>query len=84
MKKTQEVTCRYGVKYNVTFSGSKGEVWRAFDWMTRCCCWCCHNHDCQEPKDEILDDKECCELCSLFWKVRGCDKKPFNETWWRK
>lgn len=76
MKKTKEITCRYGVTYKETLSGTAGEIGRTFDWLTRCCCWCCYNHDCKEPREEKLDENECCEACSVFSKVRFCDKEP--------
>ena len=66
MKKTKEVTCRYGVTYPATFTGSPGAVARTFDLMTRCCCWVCHNHDCKPPitRNEKLDN--CGEVCKIF------------------
>ena len=66
MKQTKEVTCRYGVTYKATFSGSPGAVARTFDLMTRCCCWVCHNITCRPPiaRNEILDD--CEEVCKIF------------------
>lgn len=73
MKKTKEVTCRYGVTYKATFSGSPGAVARTFDLMTRCCCWVCHNHDCKEPRNEKLND--CANVCELWWKIHPCDRK---------
>ena len=66
MKQRKKVTCRYGVTYKATFSGSSGAVARTFDLMTRCCCWVCHNHDCKPPitRNEILED--CGEVCKIF------------------
>lgn len=73
MKKTKKVTCRYGVTYKATFSGSPGAVERTFDLMTRCCCWVCHNHDCKEPRNEKLND--CANVCELFWMIHPCERK---------
>ena len=64
MKKTQEVTCRYGITYKTTFEGSKGAIWRSFDHCTRCCCWTCFNYDCKEPRNEILPG--CCNVCEIW------------------
>ena len=66
MKQTKEVTCRYGVSYKVTFSGSTGAVARSFELMTKCCCWVCHNHDCKEPRNEEVDD--CYNVCTFWFK----------------
>lgn len=72
MKKTQEVTCRYGVKYKETLSGTKGEIFRGFDHLANCCCWTCYNHDCTEPRNEIIP--ECHEICEIWFKTHPCKK----------
>lgn len=68
-----EHTCRYGVTYECCWRGSYGEIWRAWDLMRRCCCWVCHNHDCKEPKNEII--KDCNHNCDLWTKVPYCENK---------
>ena len=70
MIKTQEVTCRYGVTYKATFLGSKGEVERSFDNLTRCCCWMCRNHDCTKPENQIIP--ECGDICRVYTNVPYC------------
>lgn len=64
MKESKKIKCRYGVEYSPVFTGSKGANARTFDLMTRCCCWICHNHNCKNPKNEILDD--CHYVCELL------------------
>jgi hypothetical protein len=73
MEKTKEVTCRYGVTYPVTFKGSKAEIARSFDLMTRCCCWVCHNQGCETPHNEVLPD--CQKVCEIWTKVPYCHDK---------
>ena len=73
MEKTKEVTCRYGVTYPVTFKGSKAEIARSFDLMTRCCCWVCHNQGCEIPHNEVLPD--CQKVCEIWTKVPYCHDK---------
>ena len=58
------VTCRYGITYTTQFVGSKAAIARTAELMTRCCCWCCHNRKCQEPRNEILPD--CHNVCELW------------------
>lgn len=70
MKRTQEVTCRYGVTYMATFDGTKGAVARSFDLMTRCCCWMCTNLECAEPRNEKLEN--CGNVCELLTKHPYC------------
>lgn len=72
MKKNCTVTCRYGITYDVEFIGSKGEISRACDLMTRCCCWICHNHDCQEPQNDIIEN--CGSVCEIWFKKHCCEK----------
>ena len=73
MKISKDVTCRYGITYNLDGIGpTQGSILRLFDWMTRCCCWCCHNHDCKEPRNEILSD--CETACEIYVKTPWCKK----------
>lgn len=71
MKKKQTVTCRYGVPYEVEFEGTKSAIARSFDLMTRCCCWVCHNHNCKEPHNEIIEN--CYEVCEIWSKKHYCE-----------
>lgn len=73
MTKTKEVTCRYGITYETTFSGTRGAVERSFNHLTVCCCWCCYNHDCTEPRDEKISD--CGNVCEIYgMKNHPCEK----------
>lgn len=72
MKKNCTVTCKYGITYDVEFIGSKAEIERGCDAMTKCCCWVCHNQDCKNPKNEILEN--CQYLCELWTKKHYCGK----------
>ncbi len=72
MKKTQTVTCRYGISYDITFEGSKGAILRSCDLMSKCCCWVCHNHDCKNPRNEKLDN--CKDVCEIWFKKHPCEK----------
>ena len=75
MKETRKIKCRYGVEYTHTFEGSRGANARTFQLMEKCCCWVCHNRECKNPKNEILDD--CHYVCEL-WAETGkhyCGKK---------
>lgn len=67
-----ECTCRYGITWIGDWTGSFGELWRAWDLMRRCCCWVCHNHDCKEPRNEII--KNCGNSCELWSKIHYCEK----------
>lgn len=67
MTKTKEVTCRYGITYEATFFGKKGAIERAFDHLTRCCCFCCYNQECNEctePRYEKIPD--CGYICEIY------------------
>jgi len=72
MKKKQTVTCRYGISYEVEFKGTKGEIWRGFNHCENCCCWTCFNHDCKEPRNEVLDN--CGHICEIWTKKHYCEK----------
>lgn len=66
----RKIKCRYGVEYEVEFSGSKGACARSLKLMECCCCWVCHNHDCKEPRNEIIE--VCGEVCTLLTKIPYC------------
>lgn len=73
MKKSKEVTCRYGVTYKLDAIGpTEGSIIRLFDLMTYCCCWVCHNRDCKYPKNEIVSD--CNNVCKIYTKIPYCKK----------
>ena len=73
MKKSREVTCRYGVTYTTEFQGNKGAIERSFKHCETCCCWTCFNHDCKEPRNEILPN--CGEVCEIWTNEKHyCDK----------
>ena len=72
MTKTKEVTCRYGVTYETTFVGTMGAVERAFDNLTRCCCFCCYNHNCTESRNEKILD--CGNVCEIYGMNHPCEK----------
>ena len=67
-----ECTCRYGVTYTTEWKGSYGAIWRGWDLMRRCCCWVCHNHNCKEPRNEII--KNCGHICEIWAKKHYCEK----------
>lgn len=73
MTKSQEVTCRYGITYTVTFTGNKAAIARGVELMTRCCCWVCHNLDCKEPRNEKIP--ECQNVCEIWTKTPYCNDK---------
>ena len=64
------VKCRYGVEYTVTANGSNGAQLRLVALLSSCCCWVCHNRDCQNPMNEILPN--CGEVCELYTKTPYC------------
>ena len=69
----KEVKCRYGVTYKIDVKGSYGEKERFYDMMSHCCCWVCHNHECKEPRNEILLD--CKKECDLFTDKPYCERE---------
>ncbi len=71
MRKKKIVTCRYGISYEVEFKGTNGEITRGFDHCEKCCCWTCYNHDCKEPRNEILEN--CGHICELWTKKHYCE-----------
>lgn len=66
-----KVTCRYGVEYEVEFTGTRGAVQRSVNLMGRCCCWVCHNKACDQPRNEAL--KDCGNVCEMWTKKHYCD-----------
>ena len=70
MRKKREVTCRYGVTYTTEFKGTKGEIERGFQHCEDCCCWTCFNHNCTEPRNEIIEN--CGYICELWTKKHYC------------
>ena len=68
-----ECTCRYGVTYTTEWKGSYGAIWRCWNLMQRCCCWVCHNHNCKEPKNEVI--KNCGNSCELWSHTHYCENK---------
>lgn len=73
MKRTANITCRYGVTYACTANGSYGETWRLFDMLSRCCCYVCHNRDCKEPRNRKL--RNCNRDCQLYTRTPYCQSK---------
>ena len=73
-----ECTCRYGVKWTDEWTGTYGELWRAWDLMKRCCCWVCHNHDCKEPRNEVI--KDCGNSCELWSRTHYCENKNIKKV----
>ena len=67
----KRIKCRYGIEYTTNVNGTKGEIFRFCDLMSKCCCWVCHNHDCNEPRNEII--KDCNVMCDLFTKTPYCE-----------
>ena len=57
-----DVTCRYGITYNVELHGSEGAKQRTVDMLSKCCCFVCHNHDCKEPRNERVSCQFQCYL----------------------
>ena len=72
MRKSKEVTCRYGITYEVEGVGTEGAILRLFDMLSKCCCWVCHNRGCKEPRNEIIPD--CGEVCQIYTKIPYCKK----------
>jgi len=68
-----KITCRYGVEYKIMAYGEKGAQARLEELLSRCCCWVCHNRDCEHPRNEIVHD--CKEVCSLYTKTPYCRNK---------
>lgn len=62
-KVNYEVTCRYGITYNVELHGSAGAKQRTADMLGKCCCWVCHNHNCKEPRNERVS---CAMECFMY------------------
>ena len=71
MKTKKTVTCRYGISYEVEFKGTKGEIVRGFNHCEKCCCWTCYNHDCKEPRNEIIQN--CGHICEIWTKKHYCE-----------
>lgn len=72
--KTRQVTCRYGVEYEVTgLKGSEGEIARLVGMLGRCCCWVCHNRECKTPRNERIEG--CGQWCQLYTKQPYCERK---------
>ena len=55
-----------------TIKGTKGEIERGFQHCEDCCCWTCFNHDCKEPRNEIIPN--CGEICEIWTKQHYCKK----------
>ena len=76
-----DCTCRYGVTYTTEWKGSYGAIWRGWDLMQRCCCWVCHNHNCKEPRNEVIEN--CDNACELWSHTHYCEvyklKKELRE-----
>lgn len=58
-----KITCRHGVQYDVVLRGSRGAIARTTQMLSNCCCYVCHNHDCQTP---IKGKQECKNECELY------------------
>lgn len=71
MKIKKTITCRYGISYEVEFKGTKGEIIRGFNHCEKCCCWTCYNHDCKEPRNEIIQN--CGHICEIWTKKHYCE-----------
>ena len=73
MRKTKEITCRHGVKYSVTATGSGGSILRLWEMLSRCCCYVCYNRECKEPRNRKL--RNCKHDCELFTREPYCQRK---------
>jgi len=73
MKRTANITCRYGVKYTETAYGSAGAIGRLFEMLSRCCCYVCHNHDCKQPRERKL--RNCEHDCEIYTREPYCQRK---------
>lgn len=71
--KKYNIKCRYGIEYTIELSGSKGAIARTRELLSRCCCWICHNHDCQTPKNEPV--RECGNVCEFYTRKPFCQRK---------
>lgn len=73
MKRTANITCRYGVTYSVTANGSSGAILRLWEMLSRCCCYACNNRNCKEPRERKL--RNCKHDCELFTRTPYCQRK---------
>lgn len=58
-----KITCRHGVQYDVVLKGTRGAIARTTQMLSNCCCYVCHNHDCQSP---MKGKQECKNECELY------------------
>lgn len=65
----KNIKCRYGINYDVDLKGSKGAIARTANMLEKCCCFVCHNHNCDKPYDEKI---ECHNECELYFKNKPC------------
>lgn len=70
--KNYKVTCRYGIPYSVKLSGTNGEIARTIHMLENCCCWVCHNRDCDCPKNEKINN--CGNTCELWTENHYCER----------
>ena len=67
-----DVTCRYGIDYTVELRGTRGEIARTQDMLSRCCCWCCYNISCKNAVNEKFAD--CGNVCEI-WGKKFCENE---------
>ena len=67
-----KVVCRHGVEYYLLAKGTEGEVHRLKEILSNCCCYVCHNRDCEIP---IEGKQECKNECELYGKQFCKNKK---------
>ena len=66
-----KVVCRHGTEYSLFVRGTRGEVHRLKEILSKCCCYVCPNRDCETP---IEGKQECKNECELYDK-RFCENK---------
>ena len=66
-----KVVCRHGIEYYLLAIGTEGEVNRLKEILSKCCCYVCHNRDCEIP---IEGKQECLNECKLYGG-RFCENK---------
>lgn len=79
MKKTLEIICPYGIKYNISIDYPSVHTVSLSDIIGPLCCYTCSNYNnCKESKIEYTrrlgDIQQCNHLCKNWYEQQPCDK----------
>lgn len=67
--KEYKIKCRYGETYRLKLLGKRGPIARTIYMLENCCCYVCHNHNCNKA---IKGKQDCKNECEFYTSEPYC------------